>query len=126
MYKILVDTDILIDFSKGKDSQLMSLFELQTKGHVELYISPVNITEFLNDLLLSDSEKLKLATNFLEKFKVLKIGKKTGILAGQILRTKQTSYIGDALIGAVCIENEVELLTRNKKHFEKITGLKLN
>jgi predicted nucleic acid-binding protein len=75
---------------------------------------------------LSNSGKIKLATNFLEKFKVLKIGKKTGILAGQILRTKQTSYIGDALIGAVCIENEVELLTRNKKHFEKITGLKLN
>jgi len=124
MYKILVDTDVLIDFSKGKNLLLKDLFILQKQGKTSLYITPVNVTEFLNDTLLENVKKLDESMEFLENFKIAKLGKQSGVLAGKYLRLGKTSYLGDALIGASCVESGLVLATRNKKHFEKIPNLK--
>jgi len=125
MYKVLVDTDVLIDFSKGKSLFLKHLLLLQNKGKADLFITPVNITEFLNDELLVDEGKFKEAEEFLENFKTLAIGKQAGVLAGKCLREKEALYIADALVAALCVEKKLTLATRNTKHFQKITDLKI-
>lgn len=125
MYKILVDTDVLIDFSKGKSLFLKHLLLLQNKGKADLFITPVNITEFLNDELLVNEGKFEEAEEFLGNFKTLVIGKQTGVLAGKCLREKEALYIADALVAASCIEKEFMLATRNVKHFQKIKGLEI-
>ena len=124
MYKILVDTDVLIDFSKGKSLFLKHLLLLQNKGKADLFITPVNITEFLNDELLVDEGKFEEAGEFLGNFKTLVISKQIGVLAGKCLREKETSYIADALVAASCVEKKLVLATRNIKHFQRITNLK--
>ena len=124
MYKILVDTDVLIDFSKGKSLFLKHLLLLQSKSGASLYITPVNITEFLNDEVLIEKRKFEEAMEFLENFKTLGIDKQIGVLAGKFLREKETSYIADALVAALCVEKKLVLATRNIKHFQRITNLK--
>jgi predicted nucleic acid-binding protein len=38
----------------------------------------------------------------------------------------QTIGMADYMIAAVCLANDAVLLTRNRKHFERIEGLKLS
>lgn len=123
--KILVDTDVLIDYSKAKSGDLGALLERSESGEVELFICPVNVAEFLNDRKLKTSNSMRLkARNFLKLFKLVKLGMETGEITARILLNVDGIYLGDALIAAACIENDLHLLTRNQKHFSRINGLK--
>jgi tRNA(fMet)-specific endonuclease VapC len=121
--KILIDTDILIDFTKGHGRELENLLGEQETGKTQLFISPINVAEFLNDTQLTGA-RLNQALEFLEWFNVTEITKTTGIKVGEILRERKINFIGDALVAAVCLENNLALVSRNKKHFGKIRGLK--
>ena len=123
MKHVLVDTDVLIDYTKGKDDALAGLFELQSKGEIELYITPVNIAEFLNDTALKTAEKQKKAQDFLRLFSVCDLTSAMGVAAGAYLRKKTVSYLGDAMIAAACTESHLLLMTRNRRHFSRIPGL---
>ena len=119
---ILVDTDVLIDYSKSRDKVLD---DLRDNGH-HLYLSPINIAEFLNNRsIINNPRRQEQADEFVSSFRVANINIQTAKMAGLILRSVNNSYLGDAFIAAVCVENNFQLLTRNKKHFEKIKGLKL-
>lgn len=125
MPKLLIDTDILIDFSKGKSELLKTLLALSLRSKATLYITPVNVAEYLNDaFLLKNKDRLPEAFAYLENFKIQTVGKRAGVLAGQYLREGKTAYIGDALVAGCCVANGLKLVTRNKKHFRKIEGLK--
>lgn len=123
MKNILVDTDILIDYSKGYSQELENLLEQQEKGEVHLYVNPVITAEFLTDQNLKANEKMTRALAFLNLFGMKEISKKMGILAGEFLRNAKTSFLGDALIAATCIVAGLQLATGNKKHFSKIPEL---
>ena len=112
MKKILVDTDILIDYSKGYDRSLGTLLERQTKGEIELFVTPVNITEFMTDKSLSDSKRREKAVAFLDLFTVKETGKAIGLLAGQYLREGKTDYLGDSIIAATAVSGVMILATR--------------
>ena len=123
MKKILVDTDILIDYSKGYDRFLGDLLRKQEEGSVELFVTPVNIAEYMTDTGLSDYKGLEKAVAFFDFFTVKEIGKTVGILAGQYLRDGKTDYLGDALVAAVAVDGGMTLVTRNIRHFQKIPRL---
>lgn len=125
MKSILVDTDILIDYSKGYDRFLGDFLSQQTKGIIELFICTVTIAEFMTNNSLSDSVRREKAMAFLDLFTVKHIGKAIGYLAGTYLREQMTDYLGDALIAAVAVDGNMELATRNVRDFRKIPGLVL-
>lgn len=123
MKKILVDTDVLIDFTKGKDKDLFILLQLQSEGKVELYITPVNIAEFVNDKQLKTSAKLQKAKEFLHFFSVSDVTSSIGFLAGEYLREGAVQFLGDALIAATSVSASLHLMTRNRRHFTAVTRL---
>lgn len=126
MMNIFIDTDILIDFSFDKDEILEPLFAKQKRGELVLKINPVVMAEFLADRLLSGSkQKEEKACQFLQFFEIVEITAKTGILAGRFLREGKIQFLGDALIAATCIIQNLQLATRNKKHYQKVSGLQL-
>lgn len=125
MIGILVDTNILIDYSKGYDNFLKSLFKLQERGLVGLYINPIIITEYLNDQGLIHKKDETKARIFLDKFSVIELGKKHGILCAELIRNKNVDYLGDAFIAASCLNGGLTLATRNTKHFQKVKSLEL-
>ena len=120
---ILVDTDILIDYSNGKSKILEDLFQKHTLGLVSLYISPVTVAEFLTDNKLKNESKQKDAEEFLGLFEIIDVGKKEGVMAGKLLRQGHPPFLGDALIASICLVNNFMLATRNAKHFSKVKGL---
>jgi predicted nucleic acid-binding protein len=120
MEAILIDTDILIDYSKGKDELLKNLFENQK---VELYVSAVSVTEFLTDQNIKSQKSEEKALSFLGLFKLAEVNKKVAVKAGELLREKKVDYLGDALIAGTCLTQNYKLASRNAKHFKKIQGL---
>lgn len=123
MNGIFIDTNILIDYSHLKESTLSNTFKKDET--IDLFINSVVIAEFLNDRNLTDQKKLEKAQDFISFFTVLEITGKIGFTAGELLREKKTNFLGDAFIAATCLIYELPLLTRNKKHFQKIPQLKL-
>jgi len=125
MDKILVDTNVLIDYSKGKDALLGRLLEKQKQMKVELFVNPIIVAEFLTDRNCQKPTVLDKANEFLRLFSFVSIGKRESVLAGELLRTGAIDFIGDAFIGATCLVNELSLYTKNQKHFKKIKRLVL-
>lgn len=125
MKHIFIDTNILIDYSKGYIDNLKDLFQLQSQNKATLYINPLVIMEFTADQKLSNKELENKAEKFLLFFNILPVTAKTGFIAGQLHRTSQVEFVGDALIAATCLEHNLELSTRNEKHFKNVVGLNL-
>lgn len=123
MKKVLVDTNILIDFSKGKN-KLLERYLLE-KDKWELWVNPVIVAEFLNDKWLTNKIKQKKAEDFIDLFRCVEINKKQGIKTGMLIRLGQIDYLADGIIASSCLVNKMSLLTRNIKHFKKVKGLKL-
>ncbi|OGG17160.1 hypothetical protein A3D78_03790 [Candidatus Gottesmanbacteria bacterium RIFCSPHIGHO2_02_FULL_39_14] len=124
MNKVFIDSDILIDYSKGYSQELDKFIKDQEKGNIQLYINPVVITEFFTDKNLRNLKKFEIAIEFISIFNQVDITKNIGMLAGKLLRENQTSYLGDALVAATCINHDFLLVTGNTKHFKNIGELK--
>jgi len=61
MGQALVDTNVLIDFSKNK----VGLLGKYIKGKWELSVNPVIVAEFLNDRWLNSRSRQEKAENFI-------------------------------------------------------------
>ena len=114
---VLVDSDILIDVTRGRDEVVVSQWiELSRSEDLILY-SPVSVGELWagarpaeHDILHSLFRALSCAV----------IDAETGRQAGDILRRYRKSHgveLGDALIGATALSNGARLWTRNKKYY---------
>ena len=121
MIKVSIDTDVLIDYSKDRDTILDKLL---SEKETDLYINPVVMAEFLADQNLFSRKKLDEALDFLSRFKMINIGKNIGIKTGEIMRKIPSLNWKDSMIAACCLTEDCLLATRNKRHFSKINGLK--
>src|SRR3989344_4505787 len=99
MKRILVDSDVIIDYLRIKLGLLDKLFVLQKEGTVELFISGITVIEVYSGLSADRMEKE--IDQLINCFGVVDLDKNLGKKAGEIRRR-----------------------LRNKKHFERIPGLK--
>ena len=121
--KLLVDTDIIIDYLKG----IKPARDLFRSGTFDIYCSVLSKKELLSTVGLSDSERKKII-GLLSKIKVLKIdndiNKKYSFLIDKYGERQET--IVDYIIAATAWAKNLPLLTRNRKHFEHIEEIKLS
>lgn len=122
MIHILLDTDVLINFSKGYDTIIHKL--LNDTFNIELYTNTVIIAEFYADKKLKNPNLANKTQEFLNQFTFLELNAEIGYIAGELLRDK-SFHIADTLIAATCIHYNIMLYTQNKKHFDHIPNLKL-
>lgn len=123
MIPIFVDTDILIDYSKGHSRFLETLLAGQERGNMELFINPVVVAEFMTDRSLQDEKQRIQAEEFLQLFLLKDVTKSVGLAAGKLLREGHVLFLGDAMIAATCVVNNFQLATRNIRHFNKVPSL---
>jgi tRNA(fMet)-specific endonuclease VapC len=123
---ILADSDVLIDFLRGKEPSARRIrSEIATGG---LATTAINAFELLSGAK-AGSERAKIA-RLLAALNVLHIDQTVGAAAAEIRRQleERGESIGmaDYLIAGVCLVRQATLLTRNKAHFSRIPGLKLS
>ncbi len=113
--RICIDSDVLIALL-NKDEKTRQIMEaLDT----DFYITTVNTFE-----VWYGRKKTEPVFEALECLHSLLLDDKAARLAGDILRKLKDDGkmidMRDLFIGAICIKNDIELLTYNKKHFERL------
>ncbi|MFY9619431.1 MAG: type II toxin-antitoxin system VapC family toxin [Pyrinomonadaceae bacterium] len=118
----LVDTDVLIDVSRSNDAaidfidQLDDLWSISIITALELMVGARNKKE------AGQIDKL-VAT-----YSAIPLTAKIGTSAYDLLRQFARSHglrVFDSLIAATAIDRDLKLVTKNKKHFQMISTLKL-
>ena len=114
---VLVDSDILIEVSRGKDSAVLRRWaELAESDHVVL-CSPVSVAELWHGARPSEHEAL---ANLFRALICAPLDADAGRQAGEFLREYRKSHnleLGDALIAAAAVMHGAVLWTRNRKHY---------
>lgn len=124
----LVDTDWIIDYLKGKEEKVNKLNKLARKG---LAISVISLAEIYEGVYFSKTPSLhlKVLKDFLSGLTVLGIDEKVcqifGKERGKLRKRGKILDNFDLLIAAVCLKNNLSLITDNVKHFKGIRGLKI-
>lgn len=129
MEKVILDSDVLIHLLRNdsKTAELIKSFETEN----ELGTTDINAFELYRGAYKSnraDSElaaaKGLLRTLFLTGTNEVAMEMSAKIIA-DLERKGNPIDLRDLFIGSICLANSFKLLTRNKKHFEKINGLRL-
>ena len=117
----VIDTDILIDATKGREDAIAFLIEQRTAG---IQISIISAME----LVVGSRDKTELTRiqKFLQGCTVLPVTVNASRVAYQLIESFALSHglhISDALIGATAHEQNLPLYTKNTRHFHMIPGL---
>jgi len=120
--RLLVDTDILIDYLK-KVKPARALF---AGGMIDIYCSILSKKELLAKPGLSSTERKKVI-NILSKIKILKIDNEINNKYVLLIEKYGIHHatMPDHVIAATAWAKNLPLLTRNKRHFEHIKEIRL-
>jgi len=128
--KFLVDTDWIIKFLRGHQKTVAVLSRLYDEG---FGISIITFSEVYEGVYRFEDEKRdeleENFRNFLTGVQILNIDENIGkIFAEQRAKLRKENKLidnFDLLIGVTALYYNLELLTNNVKHFERIENLKL-
>ncbi|MHB8653242.1 MAG: PIN domain-containing protein [Terriglobia bacterium] len=112
----LLDTDILIDFLRGRAEAraLLRRYEAAAEPPV---ISVVSVTELLAGMRQGEESATSALLSALRK---ISLSEEIALAAGNMLRSYRRSHgteLGDALIASTTVEIGATLITRNVRHY---------
>ena len=114
---VLVDSDILIEVSRGRDAEIVSAWlDLSNSDSAVLY-SPVSVAELWAGARPAERDALN---NLFRALTCAPIDHDVGRRAGAWVRQYRRSHsveVADALVAACAVANHAELWTRNRKHY---------
>ncbi|MGA7240501.1 MAG: PIN domain-containing protein [Bryobacteraceae bacterium] len=117
MTRFLLDTTFIIDVLNGRRTRPTVMRDLIANQH-ELGCCPINVTEIYTGLRPAEKEKTDA---LLRSFELFPISFEAGRLAGELLQAGKaqgkTFSVPDMIIAAVCITEDLTLITDNRKDF---------
>jgi predicted nucleic acid-binding protein len=114
---VLVDSDILIEVSRGKNQDILSRWMKLADSEDAILYSPVSMAELWAGARPSEHEAI---TGLFRALACAPINGEVGRQAGDYLQKYRKSHsleLGDALIAAAALLNRAHLWTRNRKHY---------
>jgi len=114
---VLVDSDILIDVSRGRHADIVSKWMDMSESDAAVLYSPVSVAELWAGARPKEHDALN---NLFRALTCTPIDEETGRQAGVYLQQYRRSHgveVADALIAASAVANRAELWTRNRKHY---------
>jgi len=117
----LIDTDVMIDLSRGNVDAANYLDSLSDPA-----ISIVTAQELI--VGARDKRDLNAIDSLVSTYRVIQLDAAIGQLAYELLKRYAKSdglRTFDSLIAATAIERDCALVSRNRKHFGMIEGLRL-
>jgi predicted nucleic acid-binding protein len=114
---ILIDSDVLIEVSRARDDAILARWDELSRGDAVILCTPVNIAELWQGV--RPQERKALADLF-AVMTCIPIDAEIGRQAGEYLNQYAKSHsveLGDALIAATASIHNVQLWTRNRRHY---------
>lgn len=122
---MVVDSSIFIEFLRATNKAKTTLFRLPDDS--ELFISVVTLYELL--MGATDERKKRDITLLTDPLIILPFTKAVAEKAAEIYhdlrRRNQMIEFRDIFIGATAIVHDFPVLTKNEKHFQRISELKM-
>jgi len=125
---VCADSDFIADLDRGNAAALAKLDELEGRGE-PVYTTAINVAELYrgahgsrnSDRAIGRIEKI------LSRFSVLNLDYESAKLWGAFAKKLKSNTIGelDLFIASIALSNKQPLITRNKKHFERVPGLEV-
>jgi predicted nucleic acid-binding protein len=128
--KIIIDTDILIDFLRNKKDAVDFIISLEQKKIV-MATTVINSFELHYGAKKSKNPQKSLQTTnkLLERLIILPLTSRSAQKSGHIYATLEAKgqpiRLRDTFIGAIALTKECSVATRNLAHFSKIENLKI-
>ncbi|MBS1537255.1 MAG: type II toxin-antitoxin system VapC family toxin [Bacteroidetes bacterium] len=126
----ILDTDVLSEFLRG-NSKVAHRIEEYLKEFSFINLSIITYYEILNGLLYKDAKKqLNKFEEFISLNKIIPLTLRSVKISASIQANmrKHGTEIGhtDTLIAGIAIANDMQLITNNAEHFNRIEGLTID
>lgn len=125
MALIVVDSDVVIDHLHSRPGQSSTLLEVAEEH--ELGIASVTLFEVERGLSSTTQcerfQRVLAAATFLPLDEAA--ARSAALIAYDLDRRGQKLDVADALIAGIVVSLGAKLLTRNRKHFTRVSGLEL-
>lgn len=123
---VCLDTDFLVAYLRNDFAARTKLEELDLKEE-PLYTTSINAFEIYKgaNSAKNSSNEFARVDKLLDAFYILVMDRDSAKVAGVIHNKSHSIGEADLLIACIAISNKQILLTRNKKHFGQISGLKI-
>ena len=126
---VCFDTDIIVNFLRNEPKAVRIINKL-IESEEQISTTTINSFELWKGAYRSKKENAKeVVETFLNNIGLLPLDKESSKKAGEIfelLASKgETVDALDVMISSIALSNNEEILTLNKKHFERIPNLKI-
>ncbi len=124
-----IDTDLLIAILRGKKEAYKTVLELDEEAKEAT--TAINAFELFFGANRSQRrlENVKEAQKILDRLEVVPLdtssAKRAGEISANLVAKGEPIDFRDAMIAGIALEKDLTLLTRNKAHFSRIKGLKV-
>lgn len=121
---VVVDTDLIVDFLRGKGPGVPLVREL-VSGH-RLRVSAITAFELRvgTDFLARREDILRLVRS-----RTFPLDPASALRAGDVAATLRAAGqdigMADCLQAGICLNRDLPLATRNRRHFDRVEGLRL-
>ncbi len=124
MQQVVLDSNIIIDFTRKASPLLRVLIEKSSKKEIKLLIPAVVVSELIAGQETREKAKKRDLEILFSKFEFIPMNYNLSMITGELLREYRKLDLADATIAATALNLGAKLATRNKKDFEVIGGLK--
>lgn len=125
---VCADTSFIIALERREQAAIEKMKQLEDTGEI-IYTTVVSVAELhLGAYNSKDkAQALKDAKNLLEMFAILNLDYESAKTWAELVQSTKSNTIGDRdlFIAGIALSNKQSLITRNKKHFERIPALQL-
>ena len=125
-----LDTDVLIDYLRGNKQVFEKLSFFFTHG-IGLFTTFINVCELYKGVYLSkkkDKEEGEVRS-LIDTVKPIGMDHYSCTFFGKewsrLQKEGKTTQILDLMIASVAVANNLTLITKNRRHYENIAGLKI-
>jgi predicted nucleic acid-binding protein len=114
---VLIDSDLLIEVARARDSSILNKWDALSQGSTVLFCSPVTVAELWHGARPQEDRILQALFAAVQSIPIdAEIGQRAGVFLRQYARSHGVE-LGDALIAATACLHDLQLWTRNRRHY---------
>ena len=115
--RLLLDTSVLIDALRHRQSRRELLSELVQAGHT-LATSALNVAEVYAGMRPNEAQKTEALLGVLDCYELTgRSGRRAGALKQQWAKKGRTLALADMIVAAIALDGGCTLMTDNRKDF---------
>lgn len=126
---VCFDTDFLIAYLQNDSDAIKKLEDLQDADDATAITTTINAAELWKGVYRSAEKQKEIAKveRLLDSLELITLDRESARMVGELDAAIKSNPIGesDLIIASIALANKQVLITKNRKHFERIPGLQV-